>query len=75
VPGVGAQGGEAEPVLGAGQASAPPAGGRPGGGLLVNVSRGIAGAASGVDGSRPRDPLERVAAAARDWSGRLPVLP
>ena len=75
VPGVGAQGGEVEPVLAAGQASAPPAGGRPGGGLLVNVSRGIAGAASSVDGSGPRDPLERVAAAAREWAGRLPVLP
>jgi orotidine-5'-phosphate decarboxylase len=75
VPGVGAQGGEVEPVLAAGQASAAPAGGRPGGGLLVNVSRGIAGAASGIDGNGPRDPLERVAAAARDWAGRLPVLP
>jgi orotidine-5'-phosphate decarboxylase len=75
VPGVGAQGGDVEPVLAAGPASAPPAGGRPGGGLLVNVSRGIAGAASGVDGSGPRDPLERVAAAAHDWAERLPVLP
>ena len=75
VPGVGAQGGEVEPVLAAGQASAAPAGGRPGGGLLVNVSRGIAGAASSVTGSGPRDPLERVAAAAREWAARLPVLP
>jgi len=75
VPGVGAQGGEVEPVLAAGQASAPPAGGRPGGGLLVNVSRGIAGWASSVGGSGPRDPLERVAAAAHEWAGRLPVLP
>ena len=75
VPGVGAQGGEVEPVLAAGQASAEPAGGRPGGGLLVNVSRGIAGAASTVDGSGSRDPLERVAAAAHEWAARLPVLP
>jgi orotidine-5'-phosphate decarboxylase len=75
VPGVGAQGGEVEPVLAAGQASAPPAGGRPGGGLLVNVSRGIAGAASSVGDSVPRDPLERVAEAAREWASRLPVLP
>ncbi len=75
VPGVGAQGGEVAPVLAAGQASAPPAGGRPGGGLLVNVSRGIAAAASSVVGSGPRDPLERVAEAAREWAGRLPVLP
>jgi len=75
VPGVGAQGGEVEPVLEAGQASAPPAGGRPGGGLLVNVSRAIAGAASSAGGGVPSDPLERVAAAAREWAGRLPVLP
>jgi len=75
VPGVGAQGGEVEPVLAAGQASAPPAGGRPGGGLLVNVSRGIAGWASSVGGSGPRDPLERVAAAAQEWAARLSVLP
>ena len=43
VPGVGAQGGDAAPVLASGPAVAAPAGGRPGGGLLVNVSRGIAG--------------------------------
>ncbi|MGZ6270031.1 MAG: orotidine-5'-phosphate decarboxylase, partial [Candidatus Limnocylindrales bacterium] len=48
VPGVGAQGGEVEPVLRYGPATAAPAGGRPGGGLLVNVSRGIAGAALGA---------------------------
>jgi orotidine-5'-phosphate decarboxylase len=76
VPGVGAQGGSIEPVLRAGPASAPPAGGRPGGGLVVNVSRGIAGAALGEppEGA-PADPGERLAAAARTWSGRLPVLP
>jgi orotidine-5'-phosphate decarboxylase len=72
VPGVGAQGGSIEPVLAHGPATAPPAGGRPGGGLLVNVSRGIAGAA--IDGA-PGDPFERVAAAAADWAERLPVLP
>jgi orotidine-5'-phosphate decarboxylase len=72
VPGVGAQGGEVEPVLAHGPATAPPAGGRPGAGLLINVSRGIAGAA--VDDG-PGDPLDRVAAAAADWAGRLPVLP
>ena len=63
VPGIGAQGGDVEPVLRHGPASAGPAGGRPGGGLLVNVSRGAG------------DPLERVAAAARAWAARLPVLP
>jgi orotidine-5'-phosphate decarboxylase len=72
VPGVGAQGGAVDPVLADGPATAPPAGGRPGAGLLVNVSRGIAGAAV-EDG--PDDPFERVAAAAADWAGRLPVLP
>ena len=72
VPGVGAQGGEIDPVLRHGPATASPAGHRPGGGLLVNVSRGIAGAAIG---DAPGDPFERVAAAARDWASRLPVLP
>ncbi len=72
VPGVGAQGGSIEPVLADGPATAAPAGGRPGGGLLVNVSRGIAGAAA--DGA-PGDPFDRVAAAAADWAERLPVLP
>jgi orotidine-5'-phosphate decarboxylase len=73
VPGVGAQGGDEATVLAAGPATAPPAGGRPGGGLLVNVSRGIAAAAAA---SAPAgDPGERIAAAARDWAARLPVLP
>jgi orotidine-5'-phosphate decarboxylase len=83
VPGVGAQGGEIAPVLLAGLATAPPAGARPGGGLLVNVSRGIAGAASDPTDARPEtarrphldDPAERVAAAARRWAVDLPVLP
>ncbi len=75
VPGVGAQGGEVEPVLQHGPATTTPAGGRPGGGLLVNVSRGIAGAATAVAGEGPADPFERVAAAAADWARRLPVLP
>jgi len=76
VPGVGAQGGEVEPVLAHGMAGSPPAGGRPGGGLLVNVSRGIAAAATGVaiePGGRT-DPGERLAEAAIDWAARLPVL-
>jgi orotidine-5'-phosphate decarboxylase len=61
VPGVGAQGGEVGPVLRFG-----PAGTHPGGGLLVNVSRGISGAAKG-DG----DVAAQLAAAAADWSARL----
>jgi orotidine-5'-phosphate decarboxylase len=72
VPGIGAQGGAIEPVLEHGAATVAPGGGRSGGGLLVNVSRGVAGAASD---SGPGDPFERVGAAAADWAGRLPVLP
>ncbi|HET7494032.1 MAG TPA: orotidine-5'-phosphate decarboxylase [Candidatus Limnocylindrales bacterium] len=79
VPGIGAQGGEIEPVLSHGPATAGAVGARPGGGLLVNVSRGIAGAwtvarEAAAVGS-PRDPAERIAAAAADWAARLPVLP
>jgi orotidine-5'-phosphate decarboxylase len=73
VPGVGAQGGEIEPVLAAGPANAAPGGGRPGGGLLVNVTRGIAAAAAGAtDESAAGRALETAAA---DWAARLPVLP
>jgi orotidine-5'-phosphate decarboxylase len=71
VPGVGAQGGEVEPVLRSGPATDRPAGLGAGRGLLVNVSRGIAGAASG---GAPGDPAELIAAAAAEWSRRLPVL-
>jgi len=88
VPGVGVQGGAAGPVLKDGRAVAHPAGSRPGGGLLVNVSRGISGAAVGDSGAAAgdsgaavgdsgapaTDPLERVDAAARAWSAALPVL-
>jgi orotidine-5'-phosphate decarboxylase len=72
VPGVGAQGGDEDVVLRHGPAGDGAAGRRPGGGLLLNVSRGIAGAASvvGVD-----DLAEAVAEAARRWASRLPVLP
>ncbi len=75
VPGVGAQGGEVGPVLAAGPATAGPVGSRPGGGLLVNVSRGIAGAAVGpAPAGPPTDAGERIARAAADWAARLPVL-
>jgi orotidine-5'-phosphate decarboxylase len=75
VPGVGAQGGAIEPVLADGPATAAPAGGRAGGGLLVNVSRGVTQATVGPSGeSLPVDPFERVASAARAWAARLPVL-
>jgi orotidine-5'-phosphate decarboxylase len=69
VPGVGAQGGEVEPVLRHGPAIAPPAGSFPGGGLLVNVSRGIAGAASGPE--PVQDVAEALAGAAAEWAQRL----
>jgi orotidine-5'-phosphate decarboxylase len=73
VPGVGAQGGDEVAVLAHGPATAAPAGGRPGGGLLVNVSRGIGGARPA--GDRPGDDLaDAIAAAAREWATRLPVL-
>jgi len=76
VPGIGAQGGEIEPVLRDGPATASPAGAGSGRGLLVNVSRGISDAALGEPGpGQPRDPGERLVAAARDWASRLPVLP
>jgi orotidine-5'-phosphate decarboxylase len=69
VPGVGAQGGEIEPVLRDGPATGGTSAARAGGGLLVNVSRGIAAAATGAG-----DPGEAIVAAAREWSERLPVL-
>jgi orotidine-5'-phosphate decarboxylase len=75
VPGIGAQGGDADAVLRDGPARVPPAGGRPGGGLLVNVGRGIAEAALGEPaGNAGRDASERLAEAARGWASRLPVL-
>jgi orotidine 5'-phosphate decarboxylase subfamily 2 len=72
VPGVGAQGGDAAAVLGAGRATAAPAAAGAGRGLLVNVSRGIAGAVR----NGPAAAADRlVAAAARQWAAALPVLP
>ncbi len=72
VPGVGAQGGDLEAVLANGPATRGPAASRAGAGLLVNVSRGIA--AAGLSEGPNRDVGERLAAAARDWAARLPVL-
>jgi orotidine-5'-phosphate decarboxylase len=76
VPGVGAQGGEIEPVLLHGPATAGRAATSPGGGLLVNVSRGIARAA--LEGDGPADDqaiAHRLRQAAAEWAARLPVLP
>jgi len=75
VPGVGAQGGEVEPVLRSGPVAAGPAAGRAGGGLLVNVSRGIARAVVGTSGSADSSVENALAAAAEGWARRLPVLP
>ena len=78
VPGIGAQGGAIEPVLADGRARLAPAGPARGGGLLVNISRGIAGAFGGVSGEPGEraavDPGDRIAAAAAEWASRLPVL-
>jgi orotidine 5'-phosphate decarboxylase subfamily 2 len=75
VPGVGAQGGDIDGVLASGPATAPPGGDAAAGGLLVNVSRGIAGAAVTTHGEGPSgDPGERLATAAAEWAARLPVL-
>ncbi len=76
VPGVGAQGGEVDPVLASGPATAGAAAVGAGGGLLVNVSRGISGAAISPAAEGPAsDPAERIAAAAATWARRLAVLP
>jgi TatA/E family protein of Tat protein translocase len=76
VPGIGAQGGDIEAVLADGPAKAGPAGERPGRGLVVNVSRGIAAAAvADGRGERSRDVGERLAEGAREWAAKLPVLP
>lgn len=74
VPGVGAQGGSIDPVLAYGPVELDGAA-RPGGSLVVNVSRGIATAALDSADGAAGDLQERVAAAARSWSERLPVLP
>ena len=73
VPGIGTQGGDIAPILSDGPATAAPAGGRPGGGLLANVSRAIARAALEPGPGDLADLGERLAAAARNWSTTLAV--
>jgi orotidine 5'-phosphate decarboxylase subfamily 2 len=71
VPGIGAQGGDLDATLRQGPATAGLAGSGKGGGLLVNVGRGIAGAAAGA----PSGEVEaRISASAADWATRMPVL-
>ena len=69
VPGLGAQGGDERAVLRHGGTLAGPAAARPGRGLLVSVSRGIA--ESGQAGGEVEASLEASAAA---WARRLSVL-
>lgn len=66
VPGLGSQGGDREATMQAGPVRTGLQAAAAGGGLLVNVSRGIASAA--LDAS---DPEAAIAAAAADWSERL----
>ena len=77
VPGIGAQGGDIEPVLRDGPATAAPAGPGAGRGLLVNVSRGIARRRAGRARRRRSDatPASVLRQPPRDWASRLPVLP
>jgi orotidine-5'-phosphate decarboxylase len=76
VPGVGEQGGDVAAVLRHGPVGAhsggAPSGDRSGPRLLVNVSRGIATAATAAPAGT--DPGEALARAARGWANRLPVL-
>jgi orotidine-5'-phosphate decarboxylase len=66
VPGVGAQGGDVAAVMAHGPARGQPADRARGGGLLVNVSRGISAAAAGAI-----DPGAALNAAARQWAAIL----
>ena len=66
VPGLGAQGGDADAVLASGPATSGSAGSVRGGALLVNVSRGIAAAARGAT-----DPGDALAAAVDHWASLL----
>lgn len=69
VPGVGAQGGDIGAALEHGPATDGAAGARVFGGLLVNVSRGISGAA--LERPAGTDLEQAIAGAAAEWSARL----
>jgi orotidine-5'-phosphate decarboxylase len=76
IPGLGTQGGDLDAALRHGPTRAVGGAARPGRGLLINVSRSIAGAALGPSAEGVATGVEaRLAAAARDWAARLPVLP
>ena len=70
VPGVGVQGGDVAAVLASGRASAGSASGRFGGGLMVNVGRGVTDAARNAS-----DPGAALNTAAAEWRSRLAILP
>ena len=74
VPGIGAQGGDLAATLEAGPARSEPAGGRPGGGLLVNVGRGILGAVGDPNRVTERTLHDSIRRAAAEWAARIPVL-
>ena len=68
VPGIGAQGGDIGATKAHGPVRTGVAGKQPGGGLVVNVSRGIASAAVGS-----ADPGAAISRAAADWAERLHI--
>lgn len=70
VPGVGAQGGDAAAVLSAGATTSGASAAHFGGGLVVNVGRGVSDAARGAG-----DPEAALRAAAEEWCARLAILP
>jgi hypothetical protein len=72
VPGIGAQGGEIEPVLRDGPATATPAAGGAGRGLLVNVSRGHQRRRAGRGEARSADRPGRAARGGRPRLGFAP---
>jgi orotidine-5'-phosphate decarboxylase len=76
VPGIGAQGGDLAMVTQYGGATAGGAAGRFGGGLIVNVGRGISGEASGAGEARLTGSAleEAIYARAAEWGRRLAIL-
>jgi orotidine-5'-phosphate decarboxylase len=76
VPGIGAQGGDLAMVVQHGGAMTGPVAERFGGGLLVNVGRGIAGGANGPEEERLSAGAleEAIHARAAEWGRRLAIL-
>lgn len=74
IPGIGAQGGDVRAAVEVGPARAGSVGARPGGGLVVNVSRGISAAWKGASGGPDADPAAAIRAGAAEWAARIAVL-